>query len=311
MSALFDLPDPAVGITLAAILALLVAATAAHAILVRTRPQRDWTELGLRIRSWWAIVAIAGVALVLSPYAAIFFLACVSFVALKEYLSMVPTRRADRGVLFLAYLAIPIQLVWIGIDWYGMFVIFVPVYMFLIVPTAMVLRGETKGFLRAAGTVHWGLMQCVFAIGHAAYLIMLPGEGRGQGLLLFLVLATQLNDVAQYIWGRLFGRHRISPVVSPNKTVEGFVGGVATTVLVAAAAGPLLTPMSLPASLAAGVLIGVGGFIGDLSVSAIKRDIGVKDTGASIPGHGGVLDRIDSLTFTAPLFFHFIHYFYF
>jgi phosphatidate cytidylyltransferase len=109
----------------------------------------------------------------------------------------------------------------------------------------------------------------------------------------------------------LFGRHKIVPTVSPNKTWEGFLGGVATTTLLAVVLAPLLTPMTLPLSLAAGLLIGLGGFIGDVTLSALKRDIGIKDTGGLIPGHGGLLDRIDSLIYTAPLFFHFVRYFYY
>lgn len=319
-------PDPYVSVTLAGIGAILVSASAILLALRRRYPARDWRELTLRIRSWWIIVGISVPALLLSATASIIFLAVVSYLALKEYLSIIPTRQADRAILLLAYLAVPIQAYWIVIGSYGMFIIFVPVYMFLVLPTAMVMRGETRGFLRAVGTLHWGLMQTVFAIGHAAFLVVLPevqhgpirvvptiaidGPG-GAGLLLMLILITQLNDVAQYVWGRLFGLRRISPSVSPNKTVAGFVGGVVTTIVVSAAVGPYLTPMDVSMSLAAGGLVAVAGFLGDLSVSAVKRDLQIKDTGAAIPGHGGVLDRIDSLTFAAPVFFHFMRFFYY
>jgi phosphatidate cytidylyltransferase len=307
--------DPTVAWTLAAIGLVLVAAEAVRLGLRLRRPDRDWHELTLRIRSWWVIVGAGAIALVAADWLVLWLLAFVSWLALKEYLSMVPTRRADRVVLLVAYLAIPTQWWWIATERYGFFIIWVPVYLFLTMPALMVLRGETAGFLRAAGTLHWGLMQCVFAVGHAAYLFVLPeatarGPG-GAGLLLALLLLTQGNDVAQYVWGRLFGRTAISPHVSPNKTVEGFVGGLITTVVLAGLIGPALTPASLPHALLLGAIIGIAGFLGDLSVSAIKRDIGIKDTGTLIPGHGGVLDRIDSLIFTAPLFFHFMRYFYF
>jgi phosphatidate cytidylyltransferase len=176
----------------------------------------------------------------------------------------------------------------------------------------MVLIGETQGFLRAAGTVHWGLMTTVFSLSHMSYLLALPDAGNpaggGDALLFYLVFLTQINDVAQYVWGKLFGRHKVSPTVSPNKTLEGLVGGVATTVVLAVALAPWLTPLTRYESVAAGLLIGVFGFIGDVTISAIKRDIGVKDSGTLLPGHGGILDRLDSLTCTAPLFFHFIRY---
>ena len=143
---------------------------------------------------------------------------------------------------------------------------------------------------------------------------MLPAKGfsaGGAGLVLFLVFLTQFNDVAQYVWGKLFGKHKIVPKVSPNKTWQGFLGGVFTTTVCAVLLSGLLTPLSLPMAVAAGLLISISGFIGDVTISALKRDIGVKDSGSLLPGHGGILDRVDSLTYTAPLFFHFIHYFYF
>ena len=128
---------------------------------------------------------------------------------------------------------------------------------------------------------------------------------------LFLLLLTELNDVAQYCWGKLLGKHKISPTVSPNKTMEGFIGGVLTTVPLAMLLAPWLTPFSSLDAVLAGALIAVAGFFGDLSLSALKRDLGIKDSGNLLPGHGGILDRVDSLTYTAPLFFHFTRYYYF
>jgi phosphatidate cytidylyltransferase len=248
----------------------------------------------------------------LSPTLSLIFLAFVSFLALKEYLSLIPTRRADRRVLFWAYLAIPAQFYWVATGWYGMFIIFIPVYLFLLLPMRMVLIGETAGFLRAAGSLHWGLMLTVFNLSHMAFLLVLPKEinpaGGGAGLVLFLMFLTQFNDVAQYVWGKLFGKHKIIPKVSPKKTWEGFLGGIATTTLAAWALAPHLTPLVGWEGAAAGLLIGLAGFVGDVNISALKRDLGIKDSGSLIPGHGGILDRVDSLTFTAPLFFHFLYY---
>lgn len=278
----------------------------------KRQPERNLTELVQRVRSWWIMVAIFSAALLFGATVTLIFLGLVSFLALKEYLSMIPTRRADRRVLFWAYLAIPLQFYWIGIGWYGMFIVFIPVYLFLLLPLRMVLIGETDGFLRAVGTLHWGVMITVFGLSHAAYLIMLPGDadagGEGASLLLYLVFLTQFNDVAQYVWGKSFGKRPIVPKVSPNKTWAGFIGGVGTTTLLAVLIAPWLTPMDTLAALFSGLMIGVGGFIGDVNMSALKRDLGVKDSGSLIAGHGGILDRVDSLSFTAPLFFHFIRY---
>jgi phosphatidate cytidylyltransferase len=145
-----------------------------------------------------------------------------------------------------------------------------------------------------------------------AFWLALPDEvnpaGGGDALLFYLVFLTQMNDVAQYLWGKSLGRHKLTPTVSPNKTWEGLIGGIATTTLLAVVLAPHLTPLTRYESVLAGVLIGVCGFIGDVTMSALKRDIGVKDSGSLLPGHGGILDRLDSLTYTAPLFFHFVYY---
>jgi phosphatidate cytidylyltransferase len=298
-------------LVLGGILVLLVVATATIALLRRLRPQLDVSELAARVRSWWIMAAIFTVALLLTRTISLVFFTFVSFLAFKEYLSVVPTRRADRRVLFWAYLAIPIQYLWIGYEWYGMFIVWIPVYAFLLLPLRMVMIGETRGFLHAAGTLHWGLMTTVFSISHVAFLLVLPDDGSGASLVLYLVVLTQLNDVAQYIWGRLFGKRRVVPTVSPNKTVAGFVGGVLTTIALAYVLGPVLTPLTPWERLAAGLMIGVGGFIGDVVISSMKRDLKIKDAGSLIPGHGGILDRLDSLTYTAPLFFHLVRYLHF
>lgn len=297
---------------LAGVFVLLVVASVIVALLGVMRRDRDYTELKLRIRSWWMMIGIFFGAILLSPTASVVFLGFVCFLAFKEYLSLIATRRADRRVLFWAYLAIPIHFYWIGIGWYGMFIIFIPVYMFLLLPLRMVIIGETEGFLRAAGTLHWGMMTTVFSLSHMAYLLVLdPAKnpvGGGAGLLLYLVFLTQFNDVAQYTWGKLFGRHKVIPKVSPKKTWEGLIGGNLTTLALAVLIAPYLTPLELHEAAGAGLIIGVFGFIGDVTISALKRDIGVKDSGTLIPGHGGILDRIDSLTYTAPLFFHYLYY---
>ncbi|NJD05940.1 MAG: phosphatidate cytidylyltransferase [Methylococcaceae bacterium] len=302
-------------VTLGGIFAVLLIASLTVHLLQRRSPGKSYGELRSRVRSWWVMVGVFSLAMVLNRNISLVFFAFMSFLALKEYFSLIPTRRADRRVLFWAYLAIPLQYYWVAQAWYGMFIIFIPVYAFLFLPMRMVTIGETRDFLKAAGTIHWGLMTLVFSLSHLAFLLVLPGAedkaAGGPGLVLFLVLLTESNDVAQYVWGKSLGRRKIIPKVSPNKTWAGFLGGVATTTALAVGLAPWLTPMDLEHAAMAGLLIGISGFVGDVVVSALKRDLGVKDSGALIPGHGGVLDRIDSLTYTAPLFFHFIRYLYF
>ncbi len=309
------LPPANVLWSLTGVFSLLFLSTIIIYALPFARPDRDYTEIQQRIQSWWAMVAIFAVVLLLNRTVSLLFFAFVSFLALKEYLSLIPTRRVDRRVLFWAYLAIAIQYYWIYINWYSMFLIFVPVYVFLFLPMRMVISAETHGFLKAVGTLHWGLMLTVFSLGHLAYLLMLPSEGNpvagSAGLLFYLVFLTEINDIAQYVVGKSFGHHKVIPKVSPKKTWEGLLGGICTTVLLAILLAPLLTPFTLIHAGAIGLILGFAGFIGDLTISALKRDLGVKDSGNLIPGHGGILDRIDSLTYTAPLFFHFTVYFYF
>lgn len=309
----------------ASLVVLLALASSVSAALAQWRPGKNHVELSLRIKTWWWLVALAFIALVFHRTVAIVLFCLLSFIAFKEFLSIAPTRRADNRVLLLAYLSIPFQYLWVGMAWYGMFIVFIPVYVFLLLPMRMVLIGETQGFLRAAGTIQWGLMTTVFSLSHMAYLLMLPaaqgeagrisgalnGEISGEMLVFYLLALTQVNDVAQYLWGKALGRHAVAPRVSPNKTLEGLAGGLATTILLAWLLGPWLTPMSGLHALGAGLLIGMFGFIGDIVISAIKRDIGVKDSGNLLPGHGGILDRLDSLTYTAPLFFHYIYYLYY
>jgi len=302
----------AVQMTVAGLFVFLILASLIVAILSRTRPGKSSRELVLRIRSWWVIIVLFSIALLGGRRLGIGFLAFVSFLALKEFFSMIPTRRADRRVLLWAYLSIPIQSFFIYIEWYGMFITVVPIYMFLGLPMKMIQVGETRQFLKSLSTVHWGMMTCVFSLGHVAFLLVMPSEKgldvSGPGLVLFLVALTQLNDVAQFCWGKMIGGARITPEVSPNKTWAGFIGGVVTTTLLSVLIAPFLTAFTFPHSLYAGLLISICGFIGDVTMSAVKRDLGVKDFGNILPGHGGILDRIDSLCYTAPVFFHFTRY---
>lgn len=296
---------------MAAVLGVLIVATLIQYLLGVKNSDKDYTELSQRITSWWWIIGLLFVFLAIGNIAAIVFFAFISFLALKEFLSIIPTRQADRNVVFWAYLSIPFQYYWVTTGWYGMFIIFIPVYMFLFIPMRMVLKGETDGFIKAAGILHWAVMLTVFSVSHIAYLLVLPDKNilaGGVGLVLFLLFMTQFNDVSQYIWGKLLGKHKIIPKVSPNKTWEGFLGGLVTITLVAGFVAPYLTPLTQLQGYIAGMIISMSGFIGDVVISSVKRDLRIKDSGNLIPGHGGILDRMDSLIYTAPLFFHYLYY---
>ena len=271
-------------------------------------------ELKDRVNSWWYILGFFSVGIMLNTTLAMFFFGFLSFLALKEYFTLIPSRQTDRRVMFYAYMSIPLQYYFAGIAWYGMFIIWIPVYLFLLLPFRQVLIGDTKGFLENTARVQWGVMLFVFSLSHLAYMLTLDpvtenGAG-GKELVLYLVLLTAFNDVLQYLWGKSFGKHKIIPKVSPNKTVEGFVGAFFSIAFLAWVFS-FLTPFTWYEAVIAGMIISAFGFVGDVVISMIKRDIGVKDSGNLIPGHGGVLDRIDSLVYTAPLFFHYVYYLYY
>lgn len=300
---------PGARLVMGGILGMLAVASVVTWRLRQRGPAEKYLELTQRVRSWWVMVGVFAVAITIDQRLSIAFFGFVSFLALKEFFSLIPTRRGDRRVLFWAYLSIPFQYYWVYRGWYGIFIVFIPVWMLMVISARMVLIGETRDFLRAVATIQWGLLLMVFSISHQAYLLVLQPHG-GAALVLYLVVLTQLNDVAQYIWGKTLGRHKVVPTVSPNKTVEGLIGGIVTTTALSILLAPLLTPLSLPHSIAAGLMIGAGGFLGDITIGAVKRDLGVKDAGTMLPGHGGVLDRVNSLTYTAPLFFHFLRFYY-
>lgn len=301
-------------IAMISVIAILIIATLIQYVVAKKNPDKDHTELHLRTKSWWWIIGLLFLFLSIGTNAAIFFFGFISFLALKEFLSIVSTRQTDRNVIFWAYLCIPLQYYWVAIGWYGMFIIFIPVYMFLFIPMRMVLKGDTDGFIKSAGVLHWSVMLTVFSISHIAYLLVLPENNTlsgGIGLVLYLLFMTQFNDVNQYVWGKAFGKHKIIPKVSPNKTWEGFLGGMFTITLTAGFVAPFLTPLTITQGFIAGIIISVSGFIGDVVLSSVKRDLQIKDSGNLIPGHGGILDRMDSLIYTAPLFFHYIYYLYY
>ena len=208
------------------------------------------------------------------------------------------------------WVALPVQYGLIAIDWYGMYAIFVPVYAFLLLPISSSLGADTTRFLERAAKVQWGLMICVYCLSHVPALLTLDiagYTGRNMLLIVFLILTVQSSDVFQYVWGKLIGKRKVSPAISPSKTVEGLVGGVLTSTAVGAALWWITPFTPLEAGLIA-LVINVMGFFGGFVLSAIKRDRGVKDWGAMIEGHGGMLDRVDSISFSAPIFFHIVRY---
>jgi len=296
------------------VMALLLVATIIVWALARWKPAWAGKELKSRVKSWWVMVALFILAIAIDWRLSIVFMAFMSFLALKEFFTISHLRIADRRAILLAYLAIPVQYWWVYDRWYGLFIIFIPVYMFLVIAARLVLTGETQRYMTSAAKIHWGLMAFVFGLSHMAFLLVLPPlqgfEPGGRGLLFYVIFLAEFNDVLQYIFGKSFGKRKLAPTVSPGKTWAGLLGGLVCTTALAVALR-FLTPLTIGESLFAGFLIALLGPVGDLTMSAIKRDAGVKDFGNLIPGHGGVLDRVDSLCFSVPVFFHFVTWLYY
>jgi phosphatidate cytidylyltransferase len=305
MNAMYSISITSLYQTLAGNFALLLAATGFVELFRHHWSRATYVELMRRIRTWWILFVLFSVALVASRTAFICLMGLVSFLALKEYLSLIETRRADRSTLLLAYGLVPLHYSLIGLETTGTYPFVAPIIGFLLLQGSMALHGNTEDYLPAAAKLFWGLLICVFCVSYVAAIRVVAPDPGGAGLVFFLVVLTEFNDVAQYVWGKLIGNARVCPQLSPGKTWGGLLGGVLTTTLTAAGLGPFLTPFDLPQSLAAGLLIGTFGFVGDLNVSAVKRYLNIKDSGQLLPGHGGVLDRIDSLIFTAPALFYF------
>jgi phosphatidate cytidylyltransferase len=243
----------------------LVAASAVGAWLARSRPSSVVDNLNARIRAWWVMIAAGGVALLLGRPAVILLFAALSWFALAEF--------SPKGWHFLA---VPAQFL-------AIFFSATTVALFL-VPLLCLFARERLG-----------LLLCVYGLSFIPQLPRLEW-------MLYLVLIVQASDVLQYIWGRLLGRRPVAPRLSPAKTVEGLLGGVGTATAIGAMLY-YLTPFSPAQSALVSLAVAMAGFVSGLAFSAVKRQRRLKDWGSAISGHGGVLDRIDSLCLSAPLFF--------
>lgn len=286
----------------AAFLKLRLAPPGTHAVI---------DNLVARINAWWVMIGVLAVAFWLGDMGIVLLFAFVSFHCLREFMSITQTRRSDhRALLWCFFLFLPLQYYLVAIDWYGLFAILIPVYAFLLLPISAALGQDATHFLERTAKMQWGLMICVYCLSHVPALLTLDIPGYAQRnplLILFLILTVQSSDVFQYVWGKLLGRRQLAPAISPSKTIEGLVGGVLTSTAVGAALWQI-TPFTAPEAAAIALAVNVMGFFGGFVLSAIKRDRGIKDWGTLIEGHGGMLDRVDSLSFSAPIFFHVVRY---
>ncbi|MEN3943865.1 phosphatidate cytidylyltransferase [Prosthecobacter sp. SYSU 5D2] len=293
---------------------LIVASIITRILLKRARndgARMTLENVAARTRAWWGMVIIFTLAILLGTTGTVILFGLLSFMALREFITLTPTRPGDHRTLFWVFFIITPLHYWYVLDeWYGMYSIFIPVYAFLFVPMRSALAGDCEHFLERSAKIQWGLLICVYSVSHAPALLSLqiPGYlGENAKLLFWFVIIVEISDVLQYVWGKTCGKHKVAPKVSPNKTWEGLIGGGLSTVAIGTALW-WVTPFSPLQAAGMTVLVVLLGFLGGLVMSAIKRDRGVKDWGHAIAGHGGVMDRLDSLSFAAPIFFHVTRY---
>ncbi|WP_130858765.1 phosphatidate cytidylyltransferase [Gracilibacillus phocaeensis] len=295
--------------TLGLILGAIIIATIALYSIKRLQPQKDFSAIQMRVKTWWGMFVIFCFATLFNTTVSLIAVMILSFVSLREYFSMMKTRKSDRRLFLWAYIMVPLQFYWIYIGWYGMFIVFIPVYVFLFLPLPRIIGKGTIGFLRSVSFAQWGLMLMVFGLSHLAY-FPVATPVYGPNLVLYLVVLTQLNDVVQYGTSLYIGKRRLVPTANPYLSWEGFFAGIMITTLIAYFLFPFLTPLTPVFGVVSGVLISVAGYIGSLTMSVLKRDLLIGNQTKWEEIKGRYLSRIDSLTYTAPVFFHVIRYFF-
>lgn len=266
-----------------------------------------------RVYSWWGMVFMLAIAFAFGRAGVVALFAMLSFAALREFLTLTHKTRADHWALLISFFVIlPVQYWLIYIEWYGLYSIFIPVYAFLFLPIIAALRGEPNRFLSRMAETQWALMVTVFAASHVPALLSLDIAGfedRQILLIAWLVIVIQGTDTLQYSFSSFFGKTPIAASLSTSKTWEGFAAAIPSGVLIAVFLG-WLTPFSIWADGLLGLAVILMGLMGSLVMSAIKRDKGVKDWGHLLAGQGGFIDRLDSVVFAAPVFFHLVRFFW-
>lgn len=293
----FRHPTPTV-LTAEIALGVLAVATIVLAIVGRGRDAGFYRR---RFAAWWVMGGVFCLAVAVGPGVSLVFIAAISFLAIREYFTVVETRAQDRRAQLWVYLSIPVQYYWITQQNYGLFLTFIPVLMLLSMPLRMAFSGQPAGLVASIGRLHWGMMLFIFGISHLAYLNYLKGPEPG-ALLLYVVILTEAADVVQFLVARVSKRGSVAPALSTRKTWLGFWASIAVTSTLAVGIRRL-TPFDTPDAWLTGIGIAAVGFAGSLVVTAVRRDVGAagRDT--------RVLDFVDSHCYTAPLFFHVIYLF--
>lgn len=281
--------------------------TIAFYIVKKKEPNKDFSAVLFKVKTWWGMFVVFCLATLFNPIVSLLSLMVLCFFGLKEYFSMMKTRKADRRIFLWSYLAIPVQFYWIYIGWYGMFIVFIPVYVFLFLPIPRLLGKGTSGFLRSVSSTQWGLMLMVFGLSHLAFFQIASPE-YGANLVLFLVLLTQINDVVHHLISIYFGKRKVVPSANPHITWEGFFGAAVVTTVVSYFIYSYLTPFDVTFGILSGLMISLAGYFGSLTISVLKRDLLIGANEKLNTLKDSYLNRVDSLTYTAPVFLHVTRY---
>jgi phosphatidate cytidylyltransferase len=305
--------------------------------IVALKQVPGYQEVIDRTKTWYWMIGVFLAAMAFYRPISFAFLAFLSFLALKEYFSLLPMyradasgrvllRRYDRKAILVSYLAIPLMFYVAYVKWYGLYIILVPVYLGLLIPMLLVLENRSENFIVSASVIFWGTILFIFLLGHSAFLINLDPL-----LLFYAIFLTEARDVFVYVFGKsmapLIERHpshpllklydlKIAPQISPKKNIGSALLSVIAVTLLSLAYRPFLPAfplgtISVAVALLLGAFVGVLGLAGDLVGAAFKRDLGIKDSGSALPGHGGIIDRIGDLCFTLPVVFHVCYFLYF
>ena len=295
-------------------LAAAAASFVVHRLMMRTSDPIKLTwigQLNSRVQASWLILLLFAIGFALGEVALSVIFALASFFALREFVALTPIKPADHVALVIAfYLVIPVQYVLVASGWYQLYAVFIPVYLFLILPAVMAWRLDTELYLQRVAKVQWGLMLSVYCVSHAPAIATLepPGyEGRGPLLLLYFLLLVQMSENFAVLASASFGR---TPLLSnPNKSREGvLIGGAAACVL-----GTLLwwmTPFTWWQAAMMSLATVVAAFMGGLVLASVKRSLGERQWDQGVALSRGVLERLEGVTFSAPVFFHATVYFF-
>ncbi len=300
--------------SLLAVVAILTFATVVASILGQMNPEnKTLKNVMIIVRSWWLIVIVIGTAMALGKYALLALFFSISLLVLNEYLKRSLYGNGRRRLLFFILAStLVLQYVALVEKWDELFLFLIPIAALSVIPLVIILTHSISNLPLAFGVVV-GLMLLNYYLSHIPALvftqkILWDYDGQSMLAVLILIFFTECNDVFQFLSGKLFGRRKIVPHVSPNKTEMGFIGGILCTTIATAFGAPLILDITKMQGASLGLAIAIFGILGDLFFSAVKRHLQIKDFSQALPGHGGFIDRIDSLIFTAPIYFHLLTY---